>query len=114
MNFDAKTGKQITWEDIFADDVDCKSEIAGYQEYRSFIEETPITTEFNYNKMFLLTPTNILIGDDYNSVYCENKNMDFFDNRHKRTTRKVVLLCRAFVSAIGERLLTPILFRLSS
>ena len=81
MNFDAQTGQQITWEDIFADDVDYKSEIASYQEYRSFIEEIPKTTEFNYDKMFLLTPTNILIGDDYNSVYCENKNMDLFDNR---------------------------------
>ena len=81
MNFDAKTGKQLTWADIFSDDADYKLEIADYQEYRSFIEETPKKTEFNYDKMFLLTPTNILIGDNYNSVYCENKNMDFYDNR---------------------------------
>ena len=82
MNFDAKTGKQITWEDIFADDTDYKSEIADYQEYRSFIDESPKARAFNYDKMFLLTPANILIGDDYNAVYCENKNMDCFDNRH--------------------------------
>ncbi|MDR0295261.1 MAG: substrate-binding domain-containing protein [Prevotellaceae bacterium] len=84
MNFDAKTGKQITWEDIFADNIDYKTEIAIYQEYRSFIDEMPKATGFNHNKMFLLTPSNILIGDDYNSIYCENKGIEMFDNKHYR------------------------------
>ncbi|MDR1101243.1 MAG: hypothetical protein LBL34_02680 [Clostridiales bacterium] len=70
MNFDARTGEQITLKDVFADDVDYKAELSKYLEYRSFLNESPRIKAFNYDKMFLLTPTGILIGDNNDKLYC--------------------------------------------